>query len=505
VNLLDVPVYEPGKYNTRLEPWKHLYPPDGLIHAYLWWAGEVVYAAPSYHLGAILPTIAHEASRRGYRLGVSGDPLRLWTCLIGGSGSGKSTAHRMARDFYDDYVRQIRGPTYRKPFLHLAGSIQGVKHALASGYHDPLAGRVVAVLETDELTRFLPRRGASVAEDLCQLFDGRPIEDHTRTAQKAKQEGQVVFTELNNYVVSALFATTASSLDAVADEQYFTGGLFSRILWISGRVDPTQWTPGPIDWQAVRRATALDRWEQWSQWADGYEARGGARLVHMLAEAQEVYKSFALKHRNKCFDSEGGRFAPVYMRGVADHVLKIAALFAFSCEDAFDLNGGTGVYVSAADMQAAAALVENAFESFTKVATTVGVDRRARTGERIEDLLREAGARGMTRAEIWERMPPSDRVEVEPALAMLVANGRVEGVTVHNGKRGRPPTYLCLTHHLDELVQRLTAEYGHDGRARFHQLSGAQIVSIQGSENANTRVEKPSNLKNANDSEGLSK
>lgn len=484
------PVYQPATYNARLLPCKDYYPADGLFHAYLWWAGEVVYATPLFHLGAILPAVCHEATRRGYRLAVSGDPVRLWTCLIGGSGSGKSTAHKMGVQFYSSVRQHMQPLDYRSPFMHLGGSIQGVKHALMTDHREAGIDRVVAILETDELTRFLPRRQGSVTEDLCQMFDGRALTDHTRTAQRDKQQGIVAHQSLEDYTLSALFATTPAALDDSTSETYFTGGLFSRIFWVTGKVDPASWMPGLIDWQDVRRATAIDRWMQWAAWADGYEMRGGKRVIHLPDTARAVYDAFVDKYRDRCFDEDGGRWAPMYMRGVSDHVIRIAAAYAFSCEDAFDLQGGTGVYISADDMSAAVKMVEQCFSTFDKLAITVAVEARTKLHEKLRDLIAKAGKKGASRTDLWNACHVNERPDFPAALEALLSGEGVFRVTPRTKKQGRPPTYYYAIQHVD-AVQAYWAKVEADAAAAATAASSGRVVPMRRRGTTVATVEEP--------------
>lgn len=442
------PIYESGTYNAKLLPYRDFYPADGLFHAYLWWASEVAYSTPMYHLGVMLPAVCHEATRRGYKLAVSEDVLRVWTCLLGGSGSGKSTCHSMGRKFYDDFQQQTRGSTYKTPFAHLGGSIQGVKHALMTDHFDQQVGRTLAILENDEVTRFLPRNGGSVTEDLCQMFDGRELVDHTRTAQREAQLAATAPKSLRDYTVQGLFATTPAALDEATTEGYFTGGLFPRLLWVHGKVDPAAWTPGLINWQATRRATALDRWKAWAQWADAYEMQGGARVIRVLPEAQAVFDAFVAKYRTRCFDEDGGRFAPMYMRGVSDHIWRIAGAYAFSCEDAFDTKNLTGVYIGEADMVAATHVVESCFHTFDKLAVTVAVEVGSKIEDKVLALLTVAGVKGCSKKELMLEFS-SNRLRAQQALAVLQGAAAIEEYIPRaaDGQRnpvGKPTTYYYL-------------------------------------------------------------
>lgn len=443
------PIYAPGAYTARGSTIAELFPTSGLVHTYLWWASEVVYAAPAYHVGAVLPLVAQEVVSRGFRLQPNNDAPRAWVCLVGGSGSGKSTAHKMAREFFAAHHSRDPAPS---PFVHLGGSIQGVKHTLANDMPRSADDTVCAILENDELTRFMPRKSVSIAEDLCQLYDSRPIEDHTRAAQREKREG-APSRKLDRYVLSGLFATTLASLDVASDETYFTGGLFSRILWVHGKVDPQEWRPAIIDWQYARRQTALDRWGEWAEFVDGFLAAGGLPHVRLLPDAENEYQRFAVQYREKCFDEHGARWAPAYLRAVAEHTPRLAALFALSREEAYDTETLGGCLVYPEDVVAASKFVTYVLSGFDKVAGQVAVSQRERVTEWVLDQLRKAGREGVLKSELWRRCAVRYRDDLPHVLTQLEQADSVVACTHRTGSRGRPPTYIYLRENYSDADQ----------------------------------------------------
>jgi len=457
------PVYDPLAYNEKTNLYKDFYVPDSLFHAYLWWATEVAYSSPLHHIGAILPGVCHEATRRGYTLESSLEPLRVWTCLLGGSGTGKSFSLKMGRKFFTEYHQQMRGAAFRNPFMPLGGSIQGVKHALATDHHDAAINKIVAILQTDELTTFLPRSKGSVTEDLCRMFDGEEIRSPTRTEQRAAQQGLLAHQSLENYTVQGLFATTFAALDEAASETYFTGGLFPRILWIRGHVKAEDVVFTPTDWQDVRRSTALDQWFTWAQWVDGYETLGGARVIRTTPEALVVFNEFVERYRAKTVDEDGGRFAPMYVRGLQDHVWKVAGAFAFASPEAYDVKGLTGVYIGPDDMRAAVHLVEACFQTFDKLATQVAVEGAARIEDQLLTAITAAGAQGVAHNSLLQSFPATRKLAQQALLTLLGAEEidvyRPRATGGQKNPQGRPITYYFIPLHKDTAPGTIQAQW----------------------------------------------
>jgi hypothetical protein len=225
-----------------------------------------------------------------------------------------------------------------------------------------------------------------------------------------------------------------------------------------------------MDPQTIRRATALAIWEDWDRDVNGYETKGGVRVIRTSPEAQAVFEQFWLRIRPLSVDEEGGRLAPMYGRAGHDHIWKIAGAFAFASPDAFDMKNGTGVYIGAQDMEAAIHIMDSCFQTFSKLTVTVAVDLGSKIEEQILGLLKVAGPGGCVHSSLLGRFP-NIRKAAAQALLVLVSNGAVEPYSPKAalGQRkplGRPATYYYL------------AQYGMEGRntiqAAYEALHGLQ-------------------------------
>jgi hypothetical protein len=226
--------------------------------------------------------------------------------------------------------------------------------------------------------------------------------------------------------------------------------------------------------------------------------RGGQKVIHLPPDARVVYDAFVNKYREQCFDEEGGRWAPMYMRGVSDHVIRIAAAYAFSCEDAFDLNGLTGVYISPDDMAAAIRMVEQCFTTFDKLAVTVAVEARTRLHEKLREIIVKAGTKGASRTDLWHACNVNERPDFPAALEALLSGEGVFRVTPRAKKQGRPPTYYYAIQHVD-AVQTYWAKVEADAAAAS---SSGRVVALRRRGTVVATSEEPSDGVGASAGEG---
>lgn len=398
-------------------------PKEGLLHAYLYSAIPTTHAPPSYHLGAILPVLAYEVARRGIRVGTTMTLPRVWTCLVGGSGHGKSTCHRYARKFAREWHEQLLGENYRDPFLHLDGSIPGILNA-AAGFYVADLDATIGVFETDEVSKILSQLD-SVAETLCQVYDGETITRQLRDFQKRKQAGEKVEDTLRNPAISACFATTPSSLEHVGKGYHLEGGLFARILWFHAHLDPQALMPTEVV-LPEHRAQTLAMWRDWAGWLDGEILLGWEKQMNFEPAAVKLFRRQFDAYRAKLID-ERDRVNSARMRAI-NYAGTIAALYALSCGS---------MVVGEEDVAAAINLVELCIATLEGLDRTVAVSVDQRLRARVFDLIK-AHPGGCPKGLLYRRLNVEQK-DLEPVLATLTDAGDIELIPRAPGQVGRPP------------------------------------------------------------------
>lgn len=397
-------------------------PSTGLLHAYLYSAIPTTHAPPSYHLGAILPVLAYEVARRGIVVSTTMSLPRVWTCLVGGSGHGKSTCHRYARKFAREWHEMLLGENYRDPFLHLDGSIPGILNA-ASAFYVPELDASVGVFETDEVSKILSQLD-SVAETLCQVYDGETITRQLRDFQKRKAAGEKVEDTLRNPAISACFATTPSSLEHVGKGYHLEGGLFARILWFHAALDPSALMPTEIVLPEHRTHT-LTMWREWAGWLDGEILLGWDRQMTFEPAAIQLFRRQFDAYRAKLID-ERDRVNSARMRAI-NYAGTIAALYALSCG---------AMHVSEEDVAAAINLVEMCLTTLVNLDKTVAVSVDQRLRQRVLELV-QAHPEGCHKGVFYRRLNVEQK-DLEPVLSTLLDAHMIELVPRPAGQVGRP-------------------------------------------------------------------
>jgi len=406
-------------------------PPGGLLHDYLYSHIPTTHTPPIYHLGAILPGFAAEIARRGIRVGATARLPILWTCIVGGSGHGKSTAYRHAIGFVREWQQRILGDAYRDPYLELNGSIPGILTA-ASAFYRPELDAEVGVFENDEVSKILAQYDSGVAETLCQAYDGREIQRHLRDFQKRKAAGEKVDDILRNPAISANFATTPSALEEVGKNLHMEGGLFARVLWFRDALDVEALMHREIVLAAHRTAT-LQRWCDWAGWLDGEILMGWDKQVTLAEAAEDCLADYFESYKQKLLN-ENDRVNSARMRATSTAEV-IASLYALS-------QGSLVIEVE--DMQAALALVERCLRTLERLDHTVAVtiDQRLRGRVRaVIDEFPDECPKGI----LYKRLNVSQK-DLDPVLATLIDAGIIERVSPVRpaGQRGRIPEIYRL-------------------------------------------------------------
>lgn len=208
---------------------------DGhIVREYLHYAARATHAPPRYHIGAILPGLAHLLVMQGWKIDVGeGSPKypQILTGLIGTSGSAKSTAAKLARKTIQSCTRQLyQGDAQEDPFLVADGSPQGIFHALAAFYRPELEV-TPAVAWQDEFSLLLRRE--DFADMLCRIYDGEDLKRHLRAHQREVKKGErkAGDEDVKAPILSGIFASTPDSMAATTTAAHIGGGLFSRVAW----------------------------------------------------------------------------------------------------------------------------------------------------------------------------------------------------------------------------------------------------------------------------------
>ncbi len=207
--------------------------PEGCAQRqYLHWACETYGSPPIYHLACILALTAYELERRGFYLSRTTDggrlPLTLWFCMVGESGTGKSTAINSVQDFMRDAWDE-GNQLFPDPWLEPDGSVQGIVAALQDFYNKQ-HGTTACLMYHHEVAQVFNTR-ESIAEQLCKISDGRTFQANYRRNQHAKAKDPNADRVVNPRV-SFLAATTEAQLAPYFKDQHRSGGIFTRLTWL---------------------------------------------------------------------------------------------------------------------------------------------------------------------------------------------------------------------------------------------------------------------------------
>lgn len=389
----------------RLDAVRATTPPDGLLYEYTRWVTHTTHAPARFHLASILPALAVEANRAGWRIyDHTGDirPFKVLTALVGSTGVAKSTAIKKGKHFIEDWQR-LRGPQeHQSPYLTATGSVSGIFHALRDRYCDTRWGITTAVLINDELTTLL--RQPDLADNFNVWNEGEDVELHYRHLQKAVQKGELndEARKMRKPVLSAVFASTEAALQAVVTQDQKYGGFWNRLLWVQGwgEGDERQFAPTP---HPALRQEVLDYWHQhflrWETLPWLKDEASGAKLVLWTTEARdELEKLFKIVSAKLEAQAPG---VALIVRS-EDHCIQVASLFALSRhEQAFRHNGAPTVMVTADDATRAVAFILACIERAVKIDSTVGVDEMAQLREFTLEKVTKGGTDGVTRMSLY--------------------------------------------------------------------------------------------------------
>lgn len=418
-------------------------PASGPVRSYMEWAIKTTDAEHLFHLGSLLPCVAHECVTAGFRV----DPERrfrptIWSFMIGLPACSKTTTQKRAHGFYRRYLATHLGHEPRDPFILAEGSIPGIFEELAEHY-DPEVSFSHGVLVRDEAARLLDGKDAgSTADFLCQLVDGdETIKRHLRgaRAENRKQAGSVKDT-LKHPAFSGCFATTFDRIRDVTQPGFIEGGLYSRFLWFVG--GPT--LPDPkmrIEMHDAEQRRVLEEWLEWGKWLLGMQAlrEPDERMITLDEDAWSLLQStlFADWERHAKTTS---RLNATRKRGLTQATC-VAALYALTQQR---------TSITYDDMVQGVNLVELSTHGLDMLDRTF-VSRTQKSNpvtsvlDKAWHTIATAGVEGCTRNVLYRALLV-DKATLDRTIETLTDEGSVASATDKpTGVAGRPTTRYFAT------------------------------------------------------------
>lgn len=444
--------YEAGKLSPNVpEVIAEMFPDRGPLHVCMWWATQESDCPAIFQLAALLPAWLDDMARRGWRIGPERLVPKIWIGLVGEPSARKSQAIAASQALYRLHrVRRLRDE-YVDPYHATEGTPQGLLGGLMARY-DAAANATFAILADNELSTILEHK-EKANEYMINMRDGVTIERHTLALQKEKRETGKAADVLRNPIISAIFASTPSSLQRVLRSHHVEGGLFSRMTWIWGELAG----PDKEPWRNIREEqlyAALTELDEWAAAMDGFElvleqqrqiaqdqefdeAIREGRQPRMLAPAKVVHmpdevKNYYLEHWFRPWEQKvggHGRLEASVNRG-GEMVRTLAGFFAWTrCSNVMSVD----------DMQCAIAFVEYAMGSAKQLDRLISGDNVYQLSRKAQEALRRVGWRGMRRDELYEELKCSPR-DFKAVLEELEEQElmRVD-IRVKEGQKGRPP------------------------------------------------------------------
>lgn len=417
---------------------QNCFPTSGIIHRTMHFLVQTGYTSPFHHLAALLPAVANIMALRGWQGAGRGQQIALQAVLVGPSGSAKSTAIREVMKLVQDVEALYFGNGYREDkhnrWLPCEGTMPGILETLhdmhIESYDTPLVsyplGTTPAVLYSEELpVSILSKQDA--LKVLLELFDPLPKVDRRLAKYRAMQKaGQKAPSIVLRPAISAVLATTPSTLAAVFQDHHLDGGLAQRTLWAFARGDITRLTIDVPDHTELRREV-VGYWVQALRWHDKNVLTGmcGVERVLPLTPAVKELLKLTVEQTRAAHEKGNDRLVSVKVRGL-NTIQLIAQVFAWS----------RGFYeVHPDDLDRALNFIQMCHESFQQVVAFLDVETDWGRQEALLRAIETSG--GLSKSECYAVLRCS-KSELDQALDALRDRGAVDFIKASGGGRGRP-------------------------------------------------------------------
>lgn len=410
-------------------------PDSGLVHSVLWWSRKITDTPPWYHLGAILPVLAHEMSRLGWVIDrkLRMQP-RLWSLLVGTSGVGKTTLIKRIRDFHDTFLARFDAQI-KAPWLFCDGTQRGLFMALADCYSKE-RDQTLGILTHDEFSVLLSDRRHQIhAQDLCRWKDGGSFERHLAGDKKAKKEGQQVIDHLKNVSLNAVFATTNTSIVKHSTAEHLEAGMYSRMNVHHRPMDPNRlrMNPGPaFEEREVPLKDALDVLRHWTQPREAFIEP----VIDVPDEINTYLEDTLMADMRRNWEEEG-RMNASWRRSI-DTAKIVAGVYCWTdwCR------GGSPVLdvpvMTLLDIERGVRYARATIDDLQRLSGDVEVDFEMRATNRVFEFIKKAGKNGCNRRDIMRSLGIT-KTMLDRVIATLDARESIETkATLASAKGGRP-------------------------------------------------------------------
>lgn len=397
---------------------QNCFPTSGLIHRTMHHLVKTGYTSPFHHLAALLPAVANVMALRGWSGVGRGRQIAIQTVLVGPSGSAKSTAIREVMRLQHEVTRAYYGPQYNERlhdrWMPCEGTVPGLLESLHDMYVEtwetPLAsytlGTTPAILYSEELPVSMLMKQEAL-KVMLELFDPVPkVDRRLKEYRRMEKAGQKAPSCVTAPAVSAVFATTPSTLEAAFQTNHIDGGLAMRVIWAYARGDIGRLTVDTPDHTDSRREV-VRYWVRALEWHDSMALSGksGDRVLPLTPAVKELL-TFIQGQAQVAHAKHDDRTVALKVRGL-NQAQMVAQVFAWSRGD---------LAVHPDDLERAMNFIAMAHESFDEIAGLVEVDSNFKLQQKLLKAIESSG--GLNRSECYRTLKCS-RMELEQVIEAL--------------------------------------------------------------------------------------
>jgi hypothetical protein len=421
-----------GKPSPRIieEKWLKLLPlHSDVCCSYLHYASLVLAAPIQFHGLVCLTTLMFEAARRGYSFD---DPIRmgLWTCLVGDSGTGKSTCidlgTQMLLDLWDH--QEIEFEQAVDPLVQCDDSTTSALLVDLHRHFEVTRGTTVALVYAYQVQRLFRERDCPYPI-LCNLFDGRTHAQSRREYQRqrgnnARQASDGVPDRIITPTLSALFDTSADALTDLLGKSALNSGFLNRVLLVHGASDPTLYTRTQPQLYENERLDSLDGFDLWSC---QLPMNVPDKIFRYSPEVIEKYNDLAQTFLTKQLNEK---------KQVLERAYRVAGGYA--------VVEPTPI-ITLEHFDQAYALTTELNKSSKRIGESIGSSDTARQADQAEAILLERKGKGISLAKLLRRLKIS-RTEYEAVIQTLEAREALRKVNdARPGSVGKRMVYYHPT------------------------------------------------------------